>query len=207
MGYTKKDFEEDLVSQELNHIKSLDRFAGFYNELGKHEQIKKMGYVGWRMDWIKPIGPIIELGCHAGYNLIHYAKQGFNITGVDVSKSLLDEARSRISKQPVHIRKKITTVKSFIEQLPTEDKYNTVLLTETLEHVINPKTTLEKARDLLTDKGLIYVTSPSERTGNNSHVRGISRKFLDSLCSDIGLTVLKYEDIKGMTAAVIIKSK
>lgn len=195
----------DLVSPEVQHTKSLGRFSAFYNELGKLKVQRDQKYVAYRSDWIIPNGKIIELGCHVGFNLIYYARKGFYITGVDLSATLLEEARRRISLQPREVREKIEIIKSFIEALPEDKKYNTVLLTETLEHVINPLTTLKKATALLADDGQIFVTSPATKVGNNSHVRGISRDFMKKLANDCGLKITHWEDIANITACVLEK--
>jgi len=203
MKYSKKQFEKDLVCSKLEHTTTLAHFGAFYNELGKMPQQKKQKYLGWRMDWIVPCGTILELGCHAGFNLIHYAKKGFNITGVDVSQSLIDEARRRIRRQPREVRARIKIIKGFIEKIEFDEKYDTILLTETLEHVINPAKVMKKASECLADGGSIFVTSPSTNTGNNSHVRGISLNYLAKLVDNFGMYIHDVEDIKGITAAEI----
>ena len=126
--YNHLDFQRDLRDQQFSHLKSLNRFTVFYNELGKNDAAKNQKRATWRMNWIETEGEILELGCHAGYNLIYYAKQGFNITGVDISQSLVDEARRRISKQPPQVREKITIIKGFIERLPVDKQYDTILM-------------------------------------------------------------------------------
>lgn len=199
--YDRKAFLKDLVDPKVPHIKSLGRFANFYNELGKMPQQKKQKYLGWRMDWIKPKGTILELGCHAGFDLIHYARKGFMITGVDVSKSLIKQARERISKQPREVRARILTVNSFIEKLDIKKyKADTILLTETLEHVINPLKILKISKELLNKGGSIFITSPDEKRGNNSHVRGISKKFMQVLAEKAGLRIVHQEKIKKIIA-------
>lgn len=202
MKYNKKQFEKDLQDPKFSHTKTKNRFADFYNELGKMPQQKKQKYVGWRMDWIEPDGEILELGCHVGFNLIYYARKGFNITGVDLSQSLIDEARKRISKQPREVRERITIVKSFIEKLKVEKRYDTILLTETLEHVINPIPIMKKTREFLKRDGKLYITSPDKLVGNSSHVRGISRIYVTKLLASVGMKPVHFEDIKGVTAVM-----
>jgi len=201
--YSKKDYEKDLISDEIVHTKTKNRFADFYNELGKMPQQKKQEYRAGRSNWIKPKGEIIELGCHVGFNLIHYARLGFNITGVDLSKSLLDEAKSRIKKQIKEVRNRITIIKSFIEKLDTDKKYDTILLTETLEHVINPSPIMKKAKEMLKKDGSIFMTSPDKNTGNNSHVRGISLSYMTKLARANDMQIVHVEEIKGLTAVEI----
>jgi 2-polyprenyl-3-methyl-5-hydroxy-6-metoxy-1,4-benzoquinol methylase len=201
--YTKDDFMDDLFSNKIQHTKSLDRFSGFYHELGKLKVQHEQKYQAYRTDWIKPKGEVIELGCHVGFNVIKWARDGFNVTGVDISKSLLDQAKDRVRRQPREVRCRIKWIKSFIESLPVDKKYDTIVVTETLEHVINPLTILEKARDLLAKNGKIYVTSPNVKTGNNSHVRGVSSYYMRELAHKSGLKITKWQNIPRMTACVL----
>lgn len=42
-----------------------------------------------------PVGKVLELGCGAGRNAIYLAKQGFSVTGVDLSDNALEWAKQR----------------------------------------------------------------------------------------------------------------
>lgn len=196
MKYTIEDYRKDLRNPEMEHIKSRERFEAFYTMLGSEPVQKKQNVVMNRFSFIEPKGNIIELGCHVGFNLIHLANQGFNVTGVDVSQTLLDEATDRVSKLPKDVADRITLKKSFIEDLDEGTKYDTIILTETLEHCIDPKPVVEKAHNLLADDGSIFISAPSTRTGTYSHVRGISKDYLRRLLAKCGLKE-EYINLKG----------
>ena len=207
MNYTSKNYKEDLFSKEIQHTKSRERFEAFYTELGKGTIQKAQGYIPWRTDWIQPLPGkrILELGCHVGFNCIHYAKKGFYCTGVDISQTLIDEARKKSLSMGPDINGRITLIKSFIEDLELEPVYGTILLTETLEHVIDPLPVLIKAREFLLDDGIIFVTAPNKNTGNNSHVRGVPKLLLELLCEKADLKIVRYKNIPKITAAVLSK--
>jgi len=78
-------------------------------------QQRNQCYQHHRMCYLVPKGEVLELGCHIGFNLIYYAGQGFNCTGVEISQSLIDIAEERIAIQPQEIQNRITLVKSWIE--------------------------------------------------------------------------------------------
>lgn len=200
--YSKEQFERALKNPNLEHLKDKEKFKGFYDRLGEMDIQKTQEYRTWRMEFIVPKGKIIELGCHAGFDLIVYAQKGFEITGVDVSTSLLELAKKKIAQQPEEVQKRITLINSFIEDLPEDKQYDTIILTEVLEHVQEPFPILEKAKKLLAKDGRIYISTPSERWGNYSHVRGIDISEMYHLLNKNGFVVLDLYKKRNTTFAV-----
>jgi len=194
MTYTKEDFLKDLEDVNVPHIKDKERFKNFYEELGKDSAQEGQKYLGMRMDFVVPNGKIIELGCHIGFNLIQWARKGFECVGVDVSEHLIKLAKDKIELEPEEVQKRITLVNGFIEDLEAKEVFDTVVLTETLEHVINPLVVLKKAVEFLKPDGLIYITVPSKRFGNTSHVRGINQSQMLDLLAQTDLRQVKWKD-------------
>ncbi len=207
MTYTKEDFEKDLVNKEMPHTKSRERFESFYNELGKLAVQRNQSYQKHRMDFLKAKGEVLELGCHTGFNLIHYAQQGLKCTGVDISQPLLDVAQERINFLPKEVQERITLIRSWIEDLVVDKQYDTILLTELLEHVIDPFAVLKKAKEFLKPNGIIYITSPSTHWGNNSHIRGVSREYLEALLDEAGLQATEWHFVNAETVATVTHKK
>lgn len=197
----KKKFPET----DFSHIKSRKNFYKFYKELGKQDNQMEQKYDRCRLDVFLPYvkDPIIELGCHLGFNLQKFAGIGyFDITGVDVSPTLIKEAYKRLEiyydfykQRKGHEMFKglsIKLIESFIEDLPEDKKYNTVVLTDILEHVIDVHPVLEKAKNLLGPDGLIFINSPDVLKGSNSHVRGVSKEEIVEWLDEHNLKVHKW---------------
>ena len=49
-------------------------------------------------------GSLIDLGCGTGRHVLHLAKRGFDITGIDLSPFMLDVAREKIDHDGLHAR-------------------------------------------------------------------------------------------------------
>tara|TARA_Y100001973_G_C5179006_1_gene323732 strand:- start:183 stop:827 length:645 start_codon:yes stop_codon:yes gene_type:complete len=181
--YNKKHYLEDLKSPEMKHIKDKERFKNFYDELGKETIQQQQQVVPKRIKFIEPSGKIIELGCHCGFNSIHYAKLGFSVIGVDISDTLIEEANRRLSKCSSEVKNRCKFICTDIEDLGQEfinkeGKFETIILTEVLEHCIDPDKLIEKSVSLLSESGKIYISAPMIRIGTYSHVRGIEKKYL-----------------------------
>lgn len=189
--YDIEEFQRDLTDSSMPHTKDKKRFKDFYNELGKDPIQDGQTYeaIERRMRFIEPKGKILELGCHCGFDLIHWARQGFECVGVDCSDSLIEMGKKKVSRESPEIQNRITFVNSFIEDFIPKEKYETIVLTETLEHVIDPVSILKKAEECLSEDGRIFVSVPEVRCGNFSHVRGINKKELAIFLSETGLIV------------------
>jgi len=195
MDYGREDYLKDLQDPNLCHIKDRERFEAFYDELGRDPIQHAQTFEPERLAFIEPVGDILELGCHIGFNLVYYARMGFRAVGVDVSSVLLTEAQKLISKEPLDVQNRIGLIHSFIEDLVPDYRFDTILLLETLEHVIDPLPIIVKARELLAPDGRIYLSAPSIRIGTFSHVRGISVDGGIRLCHAAGLSIVKaYEE-------------
>jgi len=180
--YTRASYLNDLYSKEIRHTDSREHFEAFHEELGRDLVQLNQNLRTAKMKFVKPKGKVIELGCHCGFNLIHFAEQGYDVTGVEISSTLIDEANRRISELDEDVRNRITIIHSWIEDLETDEKYDTIILTDVLEHVINPLHVLQKAKSILSDDGLIYINVPAIKTGTNAHLRGInSEEILELL--------------------------
>ena len=46
---------------------------------------------------VAPGGHLLDLGCGPGTDIVHFAAQGFHVTGIDWSTAMIDEAARRIS--------------------------------------------------------------------------------------------------------------
>jgi len=186
MKYTQEDFFSDLKNPELLHIKSKERFIAFYEELGKLP-VQKKQEMKPRSDFIEPVGDILELGCHVGFHLMHFAKLGHNATGVDISSTLLAEAQIRKNRLPKDIREQVTLIHSDILDLGDIGKFDTIILTAVLEHVIEPFSILEKSIQYMKPASKIYVSAPIHQIGNFSHVRGVPPKWVKKAGNELGI--------------------
>lgn len=50
-------------------------------------------------------GPILELACGTGRITIPLARAGYDVTGLDVSKKMLDRAKSKLRNEPAEVRR------------------------------------------------------------------------------------------------------
>lgn len=206
MDYTVEDYKSDLKNSDIPHIKSREHFQAFYNELGKHPVQHNQVYQSGRMNFVKPKGSILELGCHWGFDLVYWATLGFHCTGIDVSETLIEYGNGMMDKLQPEIRDRIKLICGWIEDYQPTQLFDTIVLTETLEHVIDPLPILQKAVKCMKVSSLIYISAPAKRVGTFSHVRGINEQEMGLLLRQSGLQAIEWnadvEDTK-VTAQLI----
>lgn len=103
--------------------------------------------------------PILELACGTGRVLLPLARQGYQITGVDISPAMLELARGKLAAE--HLAERVTLVEQDMRKLELEGRFNLVLIAvNSFMHI--PSTndqlkTLYHIRRHLTPSGLLLL--------------------------------------------------
>ncbi len=112
-------------------------------------------------------GDILDIGCDSGYIL---SRCGGDV-GVDISVLRLKAAK--------YWNFFLTFVQALAEHLPFRPVFDTVILGEVLEHVLDPEAVLAEAIRVLKWNGRVIVTVPDEVAGkshmNSEHLRKFSQ--------------------------------
>ena len=79
--------------------------------------------VGWHRKWAKRTGgPALGLACGTGRLLCRLAQAGLDVTGLDLSDTMLHLARANVAKLPAAARKRVRLVRAdmsdFDERIP-----------------------------------------------------------------------------------------
>ena len=57
---------------------------------------------------VRANGPVLEVGCGTGRILLPTARAGVTITGLDVSRTMLDRCREKLADEPAAVRERVT---------------------------------------------------------------------------------------------------
>lgn len=104
-------------------------------------------------------GTLLELGCGTGRHAISFARNGFNLVGMDISEDMLDQARQRIADYP-DLADRITLSKGDARSFRLGRKVDAVV---SLFHVMSYQTTKADLREVATraaehlDSGGIFL--------------------------------------------------
>ena len=104
---------------------------------------------------------MLDVGCSQGICELLLARQGYRVVGIDVAQESIRYAREMIDKEPFAVKECVQFYcADFITEVDLHEKFDTILLTEVLEHLVEPIKMLEKAVGLLADGGHMVVTVP-----------------------------------------------
>lgn len=103
----------------------------------------------------------MDIGCSQGICEILLARRGFRVTGIDSAQASIAYARELLDKEPLEVKLRVQLrCADFLTEAQLSETYDTVLLTEVLEHLERPVEMLEKAMQSLSEGGRIVITVP-----------------------------------------------
>jgi 2-polyprenyl-3-methyl-5-hydroxy-6-metoxy-1,4-benzoquinol methylase len=101
---------------------------------------------------------LLDVGCNDSVYTIPYALMDGKAHGIDVSKSLTDGATQKSEALQLS---KVTFEVADIEDFVCSEKYDVVLMSEVIEHLINPDKALLNIEKCLRNVGVFILTAPT----------------------------------------------
>jgi SAM-dependent methyltransferase len=111
----------------------------------------------------KGTGRLIDIGCNEGRGLNLYTGNGFQVEGLELNQAAADQARKR---------------GFIVHGLPVEDliptlPYDVTVLSNVLEHAVDPRQMLLEVSRILAPKGEVWISCPN----NQSWLRSVFGKY------------------------------
>lgn len=132
---------------------------------------------------------VLEIGVGAGGILSAFKDKGCDVLGLDYDDKYLDIAREN----------NISVINGSIEKLESQ-KFNLIILSHVLEHIVDPQSFLKNIIKHLDHNGVIYIEVPSLDNVNtvdydydlmlyfqNAHTIHYTKSSLMLLCKTVGL--------------------
>jgi 2-polyprenyl-3-methyl-5-hydroxy-6-metoxy-1,4-benzoquinol methylase len=131
-----------IINNEYKRVADIKRLEFILNELKDH---------------VQPGAAILDIGCGNGIISRNLALNGYNVSGIDVSTTTIENAK----KLSAGISNVSFMVKSAEELLADGTKYDAIICSEVLEHLHKPENLVQTLKDILTPNGLLIVTVPN----------------------------------------------
>lgn len=135
-----KNYADKIKNQSkpLEFLKNQElAYAGVFNVIKKFKTPKR----------------ILEIGCGEGYLSFALKNEGHSVTGIDISREAIFSAKKKFGN--FFHNKDIKDLSNF-------EKYDVIIATEVIEHLINPKEFLQDCKKHLSKKGIIILTTPNK---------------------------------------------
>jgi 2-polyprenyl-3-methyl-5-hydroxy-6-metoxy-1,4-benzoquinol methylase len=99
-------------------------------------------------------GRLLDVGCNEGRGLTFYGNNGFDAEGLELNRVAAKSARSR--GFIVH--------EGTVDRFEPKSNYDVVVLSNVLEHSLEPHAMLEHVSRVLTPGGLVWISCPNSRS-------------------------------------------
>lgn len=160
-----------------------------------------------RPDWDRVIryvtehrteGSVLDFGCYTGGLLARFGA-AYERYGVEVNRAAAMEASNNTNRR----------VFASAEEIPEQQRFDVITACDVVEHMTNPAQLIGKLVSLLSDDGILIVTTGDgdnplwNRFGANwwycyypEHLTFISKAWLDHVCGDLGASILYWEKFR-----------
>jgi 2-polyprenyl-6-hydroxyphenyl methylase/3-demethylubiquinone-9 3-methyltransferase len=133
--------------------------AAYYDELGTAFGKKVRSRVHWIIRETKG-DQILDIGCSGGLVPILLGREGKQVFGIDVSPEAIEEAKNALNGEADSVRELVRLEEANLMTFSTQQQFDTVLMTEVLEHIGEPERFVQKACSFLKPGGRLVVTVP-----------------------------------------------
>ena len=165
-----KAFDCQIMERiENGHVPDLrytERNEWFYNNVWRDPEFVKMSFsenLAYLMQFLKPNSKVLEIGCGPGHMSLELARNGHNVTGIDLSPKCIEVAKHTAANNIY--RKGFGSLEyyrdDFLEMNLELGSYDSVMFYGALSHFPDIDKTLDRVSELLVPKGLILVWDTS----------------------------------------------
>ena len=156
----------DQHSIDMSSLYSKDYFDGvhgnffadckkdYVTRIGKSKKLQNFQHVLKKIKETKATGKFMDIGCATGVFLDMAQKEGYDVTGVDVSDFACAYARENFG---------VKTLNGKLEDLHLQDKsFDIITMWDVIEHVPDPHLFLQEVHRVLKDDGIIFVLTVND---------------------------------------------
>lgn len=123
---------------------------------------------------------VFEIGCGQGGNLFPFYQRNCNVVGIDLSEQKIAAANELFADRCISGASFEFRAENFY-QTTDNRKYDLILVHDVIEHVSDKQTLVNKARDMLTEKGVLFFKFPAWNMPFGGHQQICSNKIASVL--------------------------
>jgi SAM-dependent methyltransferase len=112
--------------------------------------------------YLKPEMNVLDVGCGNGVLSLFIATLGCNVLGTDISEAAVEAGRKGAGMYKLSNKAHFST--KLLHELPEEETYDAIVLSEVLEHIPDDAKALRDIHARLKKNGLLIMSVPSRRS-------------------------------------------
>lgn len=135
---------------------------------------------------------ILDLGCGTGLSSLLFFKNGYEVTGIDGTREMIERAR------------KLPYKKLFCQNLEKslrvkDNSFDAAVMVGVMEYLDDPTAVLREVRKKLVDRGVFGLTVPQKSSWYSEYgLRSYYRNEIEPTMTGLGFTILECEKIVGV---------
>lgn len=130
---------------------------------------------------------ILDIGCSQGITSIILGREGKNVIGIDISENAINDAKANLEIEEKETKELVKFQRGNFMLERFDQKFDTVILGEVLEHITDIKAFFDKAVSLLNEGGKLIVTTPFGINDFPDHKRTLYLRDFFKLQNDIAV--------------------
>jgi ubiquinone/menaquinone biosynthesis C-methylase UbiE len=135
---------------------------------------------------------ILDLGCGTGLSSLVFFKSGYQVTGIDGTRAMIDKAR-RLPFQKLicqNLEKKLRV---------KDQSFDAAVMIGIMEYIENPAALFEQVRRKLKRGGIFGLTLPQKSSWyTESGLRSYYKKDIEPVMLEVGFRIIECERILGL---------
>jgi ubiquinone/menaquinone biosynthesis C-methylase UbiE len=152
------------MSETKNKMELSDRHdyitEAYFGKRGKGFMRKTQARINWICEMVEGLS-VLDVGCSQGIVPLLLGREGKRIVGIDSDPQSLSFARQMVGKEPISVQSQITLIEyDFLSHDFNGELFDTILMTEILEHLVSPEEFVNKASLMLPPGSYLVVTVP-----------------------------------------------
>lgn len=141
--------------------KPIDRITeAYYNQMGENFGKKVRERIHWICSNAKG-EEILDIGCSQGITSILLGRECKKVLGIDLLEESIESANKLLNDESEITKRYVKfEVANFMDLDFKEAKFDTIIISEVLEHLTDPVRFIKKSRKLLKENGNLIITVP-----------------------------------------------
>lgn len=186
-----KQTEERIKQGFVPDLRRLKKVNWFYNNVWRDPEFVKihlMPKVNFVLDIAKKRGgTVLEFGCGYGYLSLELARNGLDVTGVDLSPKSIEIAKNFAEKNP--FKENFGALRYECADIMTiklkDDSFDSIVFFSTLHHLPDIEVIFKKIHKALKKRGNLIIVEPlrGEFTSKSAEYAAILRMVLPTYLS------------------------